>query len=137
MRLRTYRELRRLPTLLERFEYLSLKGTVAAETFGFDRWMNQGFYRSSEWRNIRHHIIARDLGCDMGVPDHEIHDRIYVHHMNPLTQADITNGDPSMIDPEFLICVTHRTHNAIHYGSADLLPRAPIERRAGDTTLWR
>lgn len=135
-RLRTYRELRRLPTFLERFEYLSLKGTVAEVTFGFDRWMNQGFYRSSEWRNIRHHIIARDLGCDMGVEDYEIHDRIYVHHMNPLTQADITNGDPNMIDPEFLICVTHRTHNAIHYGSADLLPRAPVERRAGDTRLW-
>lgn len=136
MRVRCYRELRRLSTLEERYDYLALRGVVGGATFGSDRWMNQDFYRSKEWKDIRNHVIARDLGCDLGVEGYEIHDRIYIHHMNPMTVAEIEHGDSSILDPEFLITTTHRTHNAIHYGDASLLPQPPVERRAGDTKLW-
>lgn len=136
MRIRTYSELRRLDTLEERFKYLSLRGQVGDITFGFDRYLNQRFYTSREWRDIRSHIIVRDNGCDLGVESYDIHDRIYIHHMNPMTVRDIEDGDARILDPEFLISVTHRTHNGIHYGDLSSLPKAVVERRPGDTKLW-
>lgn len=134
--IRTYSELRRLNTLQERYEYLALRGVVGDTTFGFDRFMNQQFYRSSEWRNIRHHVIARDRGCDLGAEGEEIYDRIYIHHMNPMTVDEIRGGDAAILDPEFLISTTHATHNAIHYGNARLLRQPMVERTPGDTQLW-
>lgn len=134
--IRTHKELRQLSTLEERFEYLSLRGTVGASTFGFDRWVNQQFYRSKQWRDLRHHIIVRDNGCDLGVDGHDLHERIIIHHMNPMALEDITSGDDSILDPEFLISTAHRTHNAIHYGDASLLPRQLVVRTPGDTRLW-
>jgi hypothetical protein len=136
MRIRTYSELRRLDTLEDRFRYLSLRGEVGDITFGFDRYINQRFYTSREWRNIRSFIIARDEGCDLGVEGYDIHDRPYIHHMNPMTVRDIVEGDPSILDPEFLITVTHRTHNGIHYGDESSLPQQLVERKPGDTKLW-
>ena len=136
MMIRTYSELRRLDTLLDRFRYLALQGRVGAATFGFDRWMNQQFYVSREWRHIRQHVIARDNACDLGVEDHEIYDRLYIHHMNPMSLDDLREGDPSILDPEFLITVKHLTHNAIHYGDQRLLRQPYVERRPGDTKLW-
>jgi hypothetical protein len=136
MRIRSYRELRRLETFEDRFKYLSLRGQVGDSTFGWDRWMNQEFYASREWRQIRNHVIARDNGCDLGVPGYEIHDRIYIHHMNPMTTQDLIHGNDAIVDPEFLITTTHRTHNAIHFGDERLLPRPLVERRRGDTKLW-
>lgn len=136
MRSRSYRELRQLETFEDRFRYLALRGQVGVSTFGFDRWINQGFYTSAEWRQIRHHIIVRDNGCDLGVEGYDIHDKIYVHHINPMTPDEIEQADPRILDPDNLICVTHRTHNAIHYGDERLLPRPPVERRPGDTKLW-
>lgn len=136
MRSRTYSELRRLQTFEERFEYLSMPGEVGEITFGFDRWMNQRFYRSFEWRSARDYVIVRDGGCDLGVPGYEIHSGLLVHHMNPVTPESLINQEPWILDPEFLITTTHRTHNAIHYGDQSLLPRAPVERRPGDTKLW-
>lgn len=133
---RTYSELLRLDTLEERYKYLALHGEVGRATFGFDRYLNQQFYTSRQWRDIRNHVIARDLGRDLGIEGYEIHNRIYIHHMNPMTVEDITSGDPRILDPEFLISVTHRTHNAIHYGDEGLLPKPPVQRRPGDTTLW-
>ena len=134
--IRTYSELRRLTDFEDRYKYLALRGSVGRSTFGFDRYINQQFYTSTQWRQIRHHVIARDLGCDLGVEGYEIHDRIYIHHMNPMTVNDIAHGEDSILDPEFLISTTHRTHNAIHYGDERLLPRPLTERRSGDTKLW-
>ena len=134
--IRTYSELRRLTDFEERYKYLALRGSVGRSTFGFDRYINQQFYTSTQWRQIRHHVIARDLGCDLGVEGYEIHDRIYIHHMNPMTVDDIVHGEDSILNPEFLISTTHRTHNAIHYGDERLLPRPLTERRSGDTKLW-
>lgn len=134
--IRRYRDLRRFETLEERFRYLSLRGTVGESTFGFDRWINQEFYTSKEWRDLRHDIIARDEGCDLGVPGYEIHSRLAIHHMNPMTVDDINHGNDDILNPEFLITVSHRTHNAIHYGDEGLLPRTLIDRAAGDTKLW-
>lgn len=134
---RSYSELRHIRAFADRFEYLSLKGVVGEATFGFERYLNQGFYASSEWRRARRDVIARDLGCDLGIDGYEIHDRIYVHHMNPMTVDDIVHSRSHILDPEFLICVTHGTHNAIHYGDARLLPKGPIIRRPGDTVPWR
>lgn len=136
MTIRTYSELTRYDDFLERFRYLVLPGSVGVKTFGFDRHVNQHFYRSTEWRQVRQHVIARDLGCDLGVPDYEIYDRILIHHMNPMTANDIVDGNASIIDPEFLICVTHKTHNAIHFGDESQLPRLTVERAPGDTKLW-
>ena len=135
-RLRTYSELVRLRTFEERFEYLALRGSVGRSTFGFERWVNQAFYRSTQWRNIRHHVIARDNGCDLAFPDHEIHNRLVVHHMNPMAVDDIVDGEEGILDPEFLITTQLVTHNAIHYGDASLLPKPLVERRPGDTKLW-
>lgn len=136
MRIRTYSELRRLRTFKERYDYLSLRGVVGDSTFGFDRWMNQQFYTSAEWKHIRHHVIARDEACDLGIEGHDIFDRPIIHHMNPMTANDITHSDDKILDPEYLITVTHKTHNAIHYGDASLLPQPVVERRPGDTKLW-
>lgn len=136
MTTRTYSEMRRLETLADRFRYLELRGVVGAATFGFDRWMNQQFYRSAEWRGIRNHVIARDNGCDLGVAGWEIHSRLYIHHMNPMTVEDLQEGNEDILDPEFLITVTQRTHNAIHYSDEELLPKVYAERKPGDTKLW-
>ena len=135
-KIRTYSELRRLPTILERFEYLRLRGEVGSATFGHDRWANQFFYKSKEWRDARDYVIVRDNGCDLGVPGYEIHEDLLVHHMNPLTHEALERGDPDLVDPEFLITTSLLTHNAIHYGDISLLPRELIPRRPGDTTLW-
>ncbi|AWN05868.1 HNH endonuclease [Streptomyces phage CricKo] len=134
--LRTYSELSRLESFKERFRYLALRGRVGDTTFGFNRWVNQDFYTSYEWRQARHRVIARDNGCDLGIEGYEIHSGLYIHHLNPITLEQIVSGDPCILDPENLITVTHRTHNAIHYGDERLLPQPLIERRPGDTKLW-
>lgn len=136
MRTRSYSELRHLETFDERFEYLSLAGVVGESTFGFDRWLNQVFYRSHSWRKVRNEVIIRDGGCDLGIPGFEIYREIVIHHMNPITQDDILNAEESILDPEYLITTTRRTHNAIHYGDGDQLYRHPQARRPGDTKLW-
>ena len=136
--IRTYSELITLPTFEERFEYLKLSGRVGDETFGRDRYINQLLYqRNPEWKRIRNEVILRDNGCDLGCEGYEIYGQIIVHHMNPITIDDVMNLDPKVFDPEFLISTMHRTHNAIHYGNADLLITAPIERRKNDTCPWR
>lgn len=134
---RSYAELSRLSSFEERFEYLKLLGTVGESTFGFDRYLNQQFYLSPEWRAIRDRVIARDLGCDLGVEGFEVHGRILIHHINPITVDDIVNRNPKVFDPENLILTSHNTHNAIHYGDEDLLIRAPIERSKYDTCPWK
>lgn len=133
---RSYSELRRIDSFLERFRYLSLRGQVGESTFGFDRYINQQFYGSSEWKHIRNYVISRDEGCDLGIPGRDIHSRLVIHHMNPMTVDEISHGDDSILDPEFLITTTHSTHNAIHYGDEKQLPRPFVPRRAGDTKLW-
>lgn len=133
---RTYSELVRLDTFEERYHYLALKGRVGESTFGFDRHINQRFYTSRQWRQLRHEVIARDLGCDLGIEGYEIFSGLYIHHMNPMSVRDIVHGDERILDPEFLITTTHKTHNAIHYGDERLLARPLAERRPGDTTLW-
>ena len=135
--IRTYYELITIPTFLARYEYLKLDGQVGKETFGFDRYLNQQFYHSDEWRSIRDFIITRDLGCDLGLEGYEIHGRIYIHHMNPITVKDIRDYTDYLIDPEYLICTTHNTHNAIHYGDSSLLIAEPVERTPFDTCPWR
>lgn len=135
--IRTYSDLIRLDTFEDRFRYLSLKGTVGNATFGFDRWLNQQFYTSREWKRARRDAIARDLGCDLAMPDYEIHSKLVVHHMNPLVVDDLVHGDAAALDLEFLITTTHQTHNAIHYGDESLLVQPVVERRPGDTTPWR
>ena len=133
---RSYIELCRLDTFEERYDYLRLDGVLGAKTFGFDRWINQHFYRSKEWKLVREQIIVRDNGCDLGVPGFEIYSGLLVHHMNPLTVEDIERGVDWILDPNYLITISLRTHNAIHYGDESQLPRGPIMRREGDTTLW-
>ena len=135
-RIRTYSELSQLATFDERFEYLSIRAGVGVATFGWERYLNQRFYTSREWRDTRHIVIARDLGCNLGVPGYDIFDRITIHHMNPITAEDVETGNPEILDPEFLITVDHITHNAIHYGNADTLPKPFVERAPGDTKLW-
>ena len=135
--MRTYTELLKYPTFEDRFNYLMLSGGVGEETFGFDRWLNQNFYRSAEWRSIRDFVIIRDGGCDLAMDGYEIFSKIIVHHMNPIEQSDILHSSDILINPEYLVCVSHDTHNAIHYGDASLLMTAPIERRPGDTCPWK
>lgn len=136
MRTRNYTELRLHDTFESRFEYLALGGEVGAETFGYNRWINQVFYRSRQWRQIRGFVIIRDEGCDLGIPGQEIYSDLLVHHMNPMTAEDIESGAEWVLDPEFLITTTKRTHNAIHFGDASLLRKPFVERRPGDTLLW-
>lgn len=135
-RIRTYVELFRLTTFEERYQYLKLVGVVGESTFGFDRWINQEFYRSRQWKNVRNHVIVRDNGCDLGILGYEIYTDLLIHHMNPVSVKDIKHGEKWILDPNFLITTSRRTHNAIHYGDESLLPRGPIIRRSGDTTLW-
>lgn len=137
--MRSYSELITLPTFEERFEYLKLDGDVGDETFGFDRYLNQRFYRSAEWKRIRDAVIVRDNGCDLGIEDRQLYDRIVIHHMNPINQRDLINHMDSMvIDPEFLICCSHNTHNAIHYGDDSLIVKSTItERTPNDTCPWK
>lgn len=136
MTTKTYSELERLDTFEERFKYLALYGSVGYSTFGFDRYINQNFYSSREWRRIRNHIILRDNGCDLAVDGYEIHERLLIHHMNPITPEDIVHADERIIDPEYLITTTHKTHNGIHYGDEKQLPRSLVLRQRGDTKLW-
>ena len=162
-KIRTYSEMIRLKTFNERFDYLKLDGNVGIATFGFDRYLNQSFYksvewkkirnyvitrdhgcdlnqmfyRSKEWRQIRHEIIVRDNGLDLSMPGYEIFDRIYIHHMNPINVDDIVDRSDYLLNPEYLVCVSFDTHNAIHYGNRDLLIPGPIERRPNDTCPWK
>lgn len=135
--IKTYSELIKLPTFEERYRYLRLSGRVGKDTFGFDRYMNQNFYRSAEWKRIRDEVIVRDNGCDLGIEDRIIHGRILIHHMNPITDRDILDLTDFLLDPEYLICVTHTTHNAIHYGDEDLLVTNLIVRTRNDTCPWK
>jgi len=136
MQIRSYSELRRRSTFEERFDYLVLRGEVGVATFGFDRWINQRFYKSREWFSVRDQVVFRDEGCDLGIPGYEIQARLLVHHMNPVTPEALAHGEEWILDPEYLITTTYRTHNAIHYGDASLIRRLPVERRPGDTKLW-
>ena len=135
--IRTYSELITFPTFEERYRYLRLEGKVGEHTFGFDRWLNQSFYKDPEWRAIRDKIIIRDNGCDLGIPGREIYSRIIVHHMNPITKDDILSRSAFLLNPEYLICTVKNTHDAIHYGDEGLLIKAPIERTKNDTCPWR
>ncbi len=138
MNIKTYSELVRLPTFKERFEYLKLDGVVGEATFGFDRYINQLFYsRCPDWKSIRDFVIVRDNGCDLGIEGREIHRRVIIHHMNPLRKNDILDMTDFVMNPEYLICVTHETHNAIHYGDSGLLISDPIVRKPNDTCPWR
>ena len=135
--IKTYSELITIPTFEERFEYLKLDGQVGVETFGFNRYLNQVFYKSDEWLSIRDYVITRDNGCDLGMEGYEIYGRILIHHINPITKDDIIQRSRNLLDPENLITTVKRTHDAIHYGDSNLLMKAPIERRKNDTCPWR
>ena len=137
MNIRTYSELSQLATFEERYRYLRLGGRVGKETFGFDRWINQMFYKDPEWLKVRDIVIMRDNGCDLGIEGREIYSRIIVHHMNPITKADILDRSKFLLDPEYLICTVKNTHDAIHYGDENLLITLPMERSPNDTRPWR
>jgi len=137
MKILSYKELAALLTFEERFEYLRLKGYVGKETFGFDRWFNQQFYRSREWKQLREKVILRDNGCDLGISGREIQGKIIIHHLNPIAIEDIEKGSDLLFDPDNLITTTHLTHNAIHYGDENLLMHDPIVRQPGDTCPWK
>lgn len=136
-KIRTYHELTRLPTFEERYEYLRIGGQVGDASFGFDRYLNQALYRSREWLSVRNAVIIRDDGCDLGVKDRSIGNRIVVHHMNPITVEGIEGHNPDVFDPRYLICTSDLTHRAIHFGDQSLLPKEPVERRPGDTCPWK
>lgn len=133
----TYEELSKRTEFLSRFRYAVLGGELGIATFGYDRYLNQQFYSSHAWRSARNEAIVRDRGCDLGIPGREIHDRILVHHMNPITVNDLTNFNEDILNPDYLICVSTRTHNAIHFGDENQLPRDFVERQPGDTLLWK
>jgi len=135
--IRTYSELSKLKTFEDRFRYLQLHGKVGEETFGFDRYLNQRFYKSPEWKSVRDAVIYRDNGCDLGIAGRDIYARAYVHHMNPILPEDLSENYEMLLNPEYLITVTHDTHNAIHYGDENLLMKAPIVRSKNDTCPWR
>ena len=137
MNIKTYSELSKLTTFEERYRYLRLGGRVGEETFGFDRWINQMFYKDPEWLKIRDEVIIRDDGCDLGIEGREIYSRIIVHHMNPITKADILDRSEFLLNPEYLICTVKNTHDAIHYGDENLLITLPMERNVNDTCPWR
>ena len=132
----TYSELIQIPTFIDRFRYLKLSASVGEETYGWDRYLNQTLYKSKEWRETRERIIIRDDGCDLAHPDYLIGGRILIHHINPITKRDILDRNPLIFDPENLVCISHITHEAVHYGSEDLLMKDPVERMPGDTKLW-
>lgn len=136
--IRTYDELSKLKTFEDRFEYLKLDGQVGKDTFGFDRIFNQRFYRSREWKACRDFVIIRDNGCDLGIDGYEINSQnVIIHHINPISLEDIEKRTDILLNPEYLITTTHKTHNAIHYGDKDLLVTGPIERSKNDTCPWR
>lgn len=135
--IKTYSELILLPTFKERFRYLKIGGQVGKATFGYDRWLNQQFYQSPEWRRLRNYIIDRDNACDLGIPGREIYKYVVIHHINPITKQDILDRSDFLMNPEYLICVTDRTHKAIHYGDESLLYTEPVERTRFDTCPWR
>lgn len=134
--MRTYSDLAQIDDFVEKYEYLRIGGGVANETFGFERYLNQQFYKSKQWLDVRAYVITRDNGCDLGDPERPLFSDILVHHMNPMTADDIENWNPDILDPEYLITTCHDTHNAIHYGDESLLYIFPPAREAGDTTLW-
>lgn len=135
--MKSYSELKKFKTFEERFNYLKESGVVGNKTFGFDRYANQALYNSREWKRVRDQVIIRDGACDLGIDGREIPRNVLVHHLNPITMDQIINRDPIIFDPDNLITVSHRTHNAIHYGDADQLLQGPIERSKGDTCLWK
>ena len=137
MSIRRYSELILLPTFEERYKYLQLNGVIGDETFGFDRYINQMFYRSQEWKQVRDYVIVRDNGCDLGIEGHEIRGKILIHHMNPIGIKDIQQVNKFLLDPEYLITTMLSTHNAIHYGDESLLVTDPIERSKNDTCPWK
>ena len=137
MSIKRYSELILLPTFEERYKYLQLNGAIGDETFGFDRYINQMFYRSQEWRQVRDYVIVRDNGCDLGIEGHEIRGKILIHHMNPIGIKDIQQVNKFLLDPEYLITTMLSTHNAIHYGDESLLVTDPIERSKNDTCPWK
>lgn len=138
MIIRTYAELVTLPTLKERFEYLKLAGVVGKATFGYDRYLNQRFYKSPEWKRLRNQIITRDEGCELGLEDYEIRGRIFIHHMNPIVDDDIIENTDYLMNPNYLICVSQEMHNAIHYGNEDILrAKEIVERRPNDMCPWK
>ena len=132
----SYTELQPLDTFMDRFEYLKLPGEIGVQTFGSDRYLNQRFYRSREWKQTRDQVIIRDNGCDLGVPGFEIFGDLLVHHINPIQTHDLKDFNPDVLNPEYLICVSRRTHNAIHFGDIRQLPQLPVARTPGDTKLW-
>lgn len=135
--IRRYSELVQIPKYEDRFHYLKIFGTVGESTFGFERNLNQRFYRSIEWRRLRDIVISRDEACDMAFPGYDIYDRVYVHHMNPIMIDDLRRGNDDILDPEYMISVTLNTHNAIHFGDESLLSKPLVERKANDTLLWK
>lgn len=135
--IKTYSELITIPTFMERYRYLRIGGQVGKDTFGYDRYLNQVLYHSDEWKRFRRDIILRDNGCDLGCEGFEIYGRVLIHHINPITIQDVLRRDPKIFDPENVICVSHNTHNAIHYGDESLLVDEPIERRPNDTCPWK
>lgn len=137
MKIRTYSELIKLKTFEERFNYLRLDGKVGDETFGFDRYLNQIFYRSDDWKKVRNYVIIRDNGCDLGVEGREIYGRILIHHMNPINKEDILKRSVYLLDPGYLICTVKNTHDAIHYSDESILITGPIERTRNDTCPWK
>ena len=137
MIIRTYSKLIELPTFEERYRYLRIGGTVGEETFGFERYLNQEFYKSDEWKSVRRQVIIRDNGCDLGMEDREIYGRIIVHHMNPITIDDLIQRSDFLLNPEYLICTVKATHDAIHYGDESLLLKPPVERTKNDTCPWK
>lgn len=135
--IRTYSELIKMNNFNDRYEYLKLNGEIGRETFGFERYLNQKFYRSKEWKRIRDIVIIRDSGCDLGMQGYDIFGRILIHHMNPILSKDITERSDYLLNPEYLICTTHNTHNAIHYGDSELLINTPLFRSPNDTCPWK
>lgn len=135
--IRTYSELIELSSFEDRYNYLKLDGQVGEDTFGFDRYLNQAFYKSKEWKRLRDEIILRDNGCDLGVEGHEIYGRVIIHHINPISVHDIQDATEYLLNPEYLISTTHVTHNAIHYGDERLLITGPIIRSKNDTCPWK
>lgn len=137
MKIRTYSELMELETFEERFRYLKLTANIGEETFGFDRYLNQQFYRSNEWKRLRNEIIIRDNACDLGIPNRELNKRIIIHHMNPISKNDLIHQTDFLLNPEYLICTSVLTHSAIHYGDDSLLDTSFVERSKNDTCPWR
>jgi len=135
--IKTYNELIKLQSFEERFNYLKLDSVVGVSTFGYDRYLNQIFYRSAEWKQIRDKVIIRDNGCDLAFPEYYIYGKILIHHINPITKDDILNKSYKLFDLNNLVCVSKETHDAIHYSSDEIISKEPIARTKNDTCPWR